>query len=283
MNVSSRDRREVPIEGQSHWCDGWTADEERCYQIVSDDSDHCEAGHPNRIRAVPRDTSSGDSGAYADAADGLGSLSIEDVPPAQPRDVRRIRMHVQNEEEALVPDYDADRAVWEEQWDRWPSHTVEYLLRSQRDREKLEGNGFTDLEFAHPQDVVAVRVRDDATVRDGSILVPSTYRGRVGLAVRDTPVSGYEVLVRFGTGEYGSFFWSEFIKIALGPGGPPKSAVLTDNTREHRSQQERRPMAINAKGKNSIFASMAPDVKDALVKLMRSLKPVRISLSYRPR
>ena len=27
MNVSSRDRREVPIEGQSHWCDGWTADE----------------------------------------------------------------------------------------------------------------------------------------------------------------------------------------------------------------------------------------------------------------
>ena len=109
---------------------------------------------------------------------------------------------------------------------------------------------------------------------------PFSFRLRfaVGSAwpYRDTPVSGYEVLVRFGTGEYGSFFWSEFIKIALGPGGPPKSAVLTDNHASTRSQQERRPMAINAKGKNSIFAPMAPDVKDALVKLIRSLKPVRI-------
>jgi hypothetical protein len=45
-----------PIEGQSHWCDGtnelldWSFVKRPCRNIVRNDSDHCEAGHPNAIR-----------------------------------------------------------------------------------------------------------------------------------------------------------------------------------------------------------------------------------------
>jgi hypothetical protein len=46
--------REMPIEGQSHWCEGWvinpTSYDRRCRNIVSNDSDHCEAGHKNIVR-----------------------------------------------------------------------------------------------------------------------------------------------------------------------------------------------------------------------------------------
>ena len=138
-----------------------------------------------------------------------------------------------------------------------------------------KGMALTDLEFAHPQDVVAVRVRDDATVRDGSILVPSRIVGGSAwpYAIRPSRLRSSSALRH---GRIRVVLFGASSSRSLRAGGPPKSAVLTDNTREHRSQQERRPMAINAKGKNTIFAPMAPDVKDALVKLIRSLKPVRI-------
>jgi hypothetical protein len=49
-----------PIEGQSHWCD-WSVlvthgrrrtELIRCHNIVRNDSDHCEAGHPNEMRST---------------------------------------------------------------------------------------------------------------------------------------------------------------------------------------------------------------------------------------
>ena len=39
----------IPIEGRSHWCEGITADEKPCGQVVNNDSDHCEAGHLNMV------------------------------------------------------------------------------------------------------------------------------------------------------------------------------------------------------------------------------------------
>ena len=41
-----------PIEGQSHWCEGYTrwVLRHKCNNIVSNDSDHCAAGHRNKIR-----------------------------------------------------------------------------------------------------------------------------------------------------------------------------------------------------------------------------------------
>jgi hypothetical protein len=216
-NVTNENRREHPIEGQSHWCDGWTADEELCCQIVSNDSDHCEAGHPNQIRTFSRSLSLDDMpGTYVDAANGLRSLSIEDIPSAQ-------SFADKNE---IVPDYDVERAAWEKQWDQAPTPTAEDLVRNRRDRERLEKIGLADFEFAHPRDAVAVRIRGDATMWGETVAAPSVYRDEVGLAVRGTPVSGYEVLVRFAPDEYCvSFFWRELVKVVPVPGESPKYIV----------------------------------------------------------
>jgi hypothetical protein len=43
--------RAKPVIGKSHWCEGTNVDGTACRQIVSDFSDHCEAGHPNRLWA----------------------------------------------------------------------------------------------------------------------------------------------------------------------------------------------------------------------------------------
>lgn len=72
--------RSIPVGGQSHWCDGWTADHYPCRQIVLNASDHCEAGHKNSIRVtllidVPVDSLT----VPADATEGLVSLSIDDI------------------------------------------------------------------------------------------------------------------------------------------------------------------------------------------------------------
>jgi hypothetical protein len=48
--MGKRYRQEIPIVGQSHWCEGRTLLGFKCHQVVRNDSDHCEAGHPNRLR-----------------------------------------------------------------------------------------------------------------------------------------------------------------------------------------------------------------------------------------
>jgi RNA polymerase subunit RPABC4/transcription elongation factor Spt4 len=40
-----------PVEGRSHFCEGRTLFGRKCHHVVSNDSDHCEAGHKNKIRA----------------------------------------------------------------------------------------------------------------------------------------------------------------------------------------------------------------------------------------
>jgi transcriptional regulator with XRE-family HTH domain len=71
-----------PIKGQSHWCDGSTADGEPCYQVVRNDSDHCEAGHSNKIRSEPTtDSRISDSNAQ-DAK--MTSFEIDEIPSTQP-------------------------------------------------------------------------------------------------------------------------------------------------------------------------------------------------------
>jgi hypothetical protein len=58
--MDSGRKPEEPIEGQSHWCDGYITTERRdgraelqirsCFNVVRNDNDHCEAGHMNKIR-----------------------------------------------------------------------------------------------------------------------------------------------------------------------------------------------------------------------------------------
>ena len=58
MEAAMPDKRIEPIEGRSHWCDGWVRyGELRCGNVVSNDSDHCEAGHPNKLRDQNRSNS----------------------------------------------------------------------------------------------------------------------------------------------------------------------------------------------------------------------------------
>lgn len=77
--------KQEPIEGQSHWCDGWTADEEPCHQIVRHDSDHCEAGHSNKIRIETAGSE------YAGPPLGIPaeSMSVEELTRVVPRSLRR--------------------------------------------------------------------------------------------------------------------------------------------------------------------------------------------------
>ena len=42
----------LPVEGQSHWCEGKTRFGFRCRHIVRNENDHCEAGHVNKIRVL---------------------------------------------------------------------------------------------------------------------------------------------------------------------------------------------------------------------------------------
>ena len=66
-------RRSVPIEGQSHWCEGYTAKGRGCTQIVRNDSDRCKAGHANHImgRTVLSINSEFDALASSGGIDGL--------------------------------------------------------------------------------------------------------------------------------------------------------------------------------------------------------------------
>ena len=56
-----------PIPGQSHWCDGWTADDFKCMQIVLNTSNHCEAGHKNEIRPITTAAVTTKTGLQADS------------------------------------------------------------------------------------------------------------------------------------------------------------------------------------------------------------------------
>jgi hypothetical protein len=50
--MSNRIQLEVPVEGQSHWCDSKTRDNKFCRNVVRNDSNHCAAGHKNKIRPI---------------------------------------------------------------------------------------------------------------------------------------------------------------------------------------------------------------------------------------
>jgi hypothetical protein len=46
------EKQKLPVKGQSHWCDGMTADYHSCLQVVPNTSDHCGTGHPNFLRTL---------------------------------------------------------------------------------------------------------------------------------------------------------------------------------------------------------------------------------------
>ena len=50
MSAITPDAKSVPVDGQSHWCDRRTLLGKRCRNVVSNNSERCEAGHPNAIR-----------------------------------------------------------------------------------------------------------------------------------------------------------------------------------------------------------------------------------------
>ena len=50
--MSESHEQGVPIYGQSHWCEGRNINGMKCQNIVRNDSDHCEAGHPNEVYPV---------------------------------------------------------------------------------------------------------------------------------------------------------------------------------------------------------------------------------------
>jgi hypothetical protein len=217
-NMSDKGKQQGPIDGQSHWCDGQTTDEEPCYQVVRNDSDHCEAGHPNRIRIHMPEV-------WQDIVDDYpigsierriaerhikseGSLDVEDISvPATAVDVEA------GGKKAVISDYDIGRATWERQWDYQPP-----LRLTDVEQTHFEGHGLAIFVLDHPQDAVAVRVRDDALMWGEALAAPSTYRGEVGLAIRGKPIPGYEVRVRFNDGSEASFFWRELQKVNPGPG-----------------------------------------------------------------
>jgi hypothetical protein len=210
------DMRSTPIEGQSHWCDGKTTDEEPCYQIVRDDSDHCETGHKNRIR-VSQTPASEVRESIVEAR--TPSSTFWASPEVE------VMTAVRTSAKPARDDYAAGRAVWEA-W--WRNHhlPVRVVLQAGRDRRMLRKAGLAALESKYPQDYVAVRVDSNAKIRSEFNARRSPYHDRVGLAYRDPegdrPILGYSVLVRFaplpdsipGTNGAGvSFFWRELLPI----------------------------------------------------------------------
>ena len=69
-----------PIPGQSHWCNGKVQvgihKRTRCWQIVANNSDHCEAGHQNIVR-WPGDIDP--TATHLDLKASLESDGIEDI------------------------------------------------------------------------------------------------------------------------------------------------------------------------------------------------------------
>jgi hypothetical protein len=65
-----------PIRGQSHWCDGRTLSGKKCRQVVSNDNDHCAAGHPNKIRQRSIKTSERRGNAKTSSPTTRGELSL---------------------------------------------------------------------------------------------------------------------------------------------------------------------------------------------------------------
>lgn len=73
-------QRAMPIKGQSHWCEGYTANKRACRQVVLNTSDHCEAQHPNRVRSItPSDKDLGPTAPLSSA------LSVDDLADPPPR------------------------------------------------------------------------------------------------------------------------------------------------------------------------------------------------------
>ena len=72
----------IPYEHQSHLCDGQRADGWACQQMVRNDSDHCEAGHHNKFRALPGTKLA--IPADSDVKVGPASFEIDEVPATRP-------------------------------------------------------------------------------------------------------------------------------------------------------------------------------------------------------
>jgi hypothetical protein len=99
-----------PIEGQSHWCDGWNRQafpgngwrfRLPCGNIVRNDSDHCEAGHKNKIRTQPSANIN-----QADIVSDHVSLDIDDL--ADTKAEALIKGMSANDRVAKIGDSDLD-------------------------------------------------------------------------------------------------------------------------------------------------------------------------------
>ena len=95
-----------PVPSKSHWCEGRTQQGRECHQVVSNDSDHCEAGHKNKIQMSgqtgPHDfVRSGESIAVISMeTDGFinDTPTGEAVPTQSDIPVRTWRMHAGRDE-----------------------------------------------------------------------------------------------------------------------------------------------------------------------------------------
>lgn len=109
-------RQSVAIKGQSHFCDGYRKSifpsrRSPRNNVVRDDSDHCEAGHPNRLRTSPSDTTSRTPTSVG-VVNESESLSVEDISsvglggqsPAEP--VSKLRFWKMYSGRVVCPAYD---------------------------------------------------------------------------------------------------------------------------------------------------------------------------------
>ena len=109
MGSGIMDRIPIPYSHQSHPCEGRRVDGQVCQQVVADTSDHCEAGHPNKVRTnVIALVDTGLDGAPED-------FSVEDfAPPADRPD----------QSNPLVSQY----------WDDGLDNTCAHAVENDRDR-----------------------------------------------------------------------------------------------------------------------------------------------------
>jgi hypothetical protein len=84
--MSDIENAAVPVRGQSHWCEGRASTRlgshiyyRSCRNVVRNNSDHCAAGHENKIRVSGPNAVSGDPAALIDAPQESGSLSVDDI------------------------------------------------------------------------------------------------------------------------------------------------------------------------------------------------------------
>lgn len=129
-----------PIEGQSHWCEGYTrwGLRHKCNNIVSNDSDHCAAGHRNKIRQSYPSTKSHDLGQghfYRNSSPAEPGFAVEgtriDATDYGPSPATEDLVPVRNAASAEFPiDSEGERDwVWEDKADT-PNSAAKSLYES---------------------------------------------------------------------------------------------------------------------------------------------------------